>query len=84
MNRSTFIAWTTALAVAAIVVGPLPAAAQVTGTGTIEVIVQDQAGLGVPGVNIVAQATDAVTKREAVTDGEGRAVLVGARAVGSL
>jgi hypothetical protein len=54
----------------------VPAMAQVTATGTIEVIVQDEAGLGVPGVNVVATAADAVTKREAVTDGTGRATLV--------
>ena len=54
----------------------VPAMAQVAATGTIEVIVQDEAGLGVPGVNVVATAPDAVTKREAVTDGEGRATLV--------
>jgi hypothetical protein len=54
-----------------------PVAAQVTETGTIEIIVQDQAGAAVPGANVVAQAADSVTKREAVTDADGRALLVG-------
>ena len=54
-----------------------PAVAQVANTGVIEVLVQDQAGLAVPGVTVVAQAADSVTKREGVTDDEGRAVLVG-------
>jgi Carboxypeptidase regulatory-like domain len=77
VNRIKMMAWTVALAVAAIVCGAHTAAAQVTATGTIDVVVQDQAGLGVPGVTVVAQAADAVTKREAVTDVEGRATLVG-------
>jgi hypothetical protein len=54
-----------------------PAVAQVTETGTIEVLVQDTSGLPIPGVTVVASAADVVTKREAVTDGEGRALLVG-------
>jgi hypothetical protein len=54
-----------------------PAAAQVASTGVIEVLVQDQAGLAVPGVAVVAQAADSVTRREGVTDADGRAVLVG-------
>jgi hypothetical protein len=54
-----------------------PAVAQVTGTGTIEIVVQDQGGLAVPGVNVVAQAADSVTRRDGVTDAEGRATLVG-------
>ena len=54
-----------------------PAAAQVTETGTIDIIVQDQAGAAVPGATVVAQAADSVTKRETVTDAEGRARLVG-------
>jgi hypothetical protein len=71
--------WTRTIAIAALALAAFgrPAAAQVTETGTIEVVVQDQAGAAVPGANVVAQATDSVTKREAVTDSEGRAVLVG-------
>jgi len=65
------------LALGATLSSARPAEAQVSGTGTIEIVVQDQGGLAVPGVNVVAQATDSVTKREGVTDGEGRLVLVG-------
>jgi hypothetical protein len=54
-----------------------PAVAQVTETGSIEVLVQDQSGLPIPGVAVVASAADTVTKRESVTDAEGRALLVG-------
>ena len=77
MNRFTRLAWIGALAALAIVTSSRPAAAQVTATGTIEIVVQDPSGLALPGVNVVAQATDSVTKREAVTDDQGRAVLVG-------
>lgn len=66
-----------AFAVAALAAFALPASAQVTTTGTIEVIVVDPGGLPIPGVAVTAQAPDAVTTREAVTDTEGRAVLVG-------
>jgi hypothetical protein len=67
------------LAVAALALAAFahPAVAQVTETGTIEVLVQDQGGLPIPGANVVATAADSVTKREAVTDAEGRALLVG-------
>ena len=68
---------TIAIAALALAAFGRPAAAQVTETGTIEVIVQDQAGAAVPGANVVAQAADSVTKREAVTDADGRALLVG-------
>jgi hypothetical protein len=68
---------TFAIAVLALAAFGRPVAAQVTETGTIEVVVQDQAGAAVPGANVVAQAADSVTKREAVTDSEGRALLVG-------
>ena len=77
MNRFTRLAWIGTLAAIAIAIFPRPAAAQVTATGTIEVIVQDPAGLVLPGATVVAQAADVVTKREAVTDDQGRAVLVG-------
>ncbi|MGH9371415.1 MAG: carboxypeptidase regulatory-like domain-containing protein, partial [Vicinamibacterales bacterium] len=77
MYRINHVAWTAALALAAIVSVARPAVAQVTATGTIEVIVRDEAGLAIPGVDVAAEAADAVTKREAMTDGEGRAVLVG-------
>jgi Carboxypeptidase regulatory-like domain len=77
VNRIKYVAWTATLALAAIVSVARPAVAQVTATGTIDVVVRDESGLAIPGVNVVAQAADAVTKREAVTDAEGRAVLVG-------
>jgi hypothetical protein len=71
------LARTLALAVVACAMFARPVAAQVTETGTIEVVVLDQAGAAVPGANVVAQAADSVTKREAVTDADGRALLVG-------
>ena len=77
MNRLKHLASMAMIALAATVASARPAVAQVTATGTIEIVVQDQGGLAVPGVNVVAQATDSVTKREGVTDGEGRVVLVG-------
>ncbi len=77
MNRLKYAASMVMIALGATLSSARPAVAQVTGTGTIEIVVQDQGGLAVPGVNVVAQATDSVTKRETVTDSEGRAVLVG-------
>ena len=69
--------WPVLVAVLALLAMAQPAAAQVTESGTVEVLVQDQAGLPIPGATVVASAIDTVTKREAVTDGEGRALLVG-------
>jgi hypothetical protein len=66
-----------AVAILALATFGRPALAQVTETGTIEVVVQDQGGLPIPGANVVASAIDSVTKREAVTDTDGRALLVG-------
>jgi len=71
------LARTLAFAVVALAVFGRPAVAQVTETGTIEVVVLDQAGLPIPGVTVIASAADTVTKREGVSDAEGRAVLVG-------
>ena len=71
------LARTLAFAVVALAVFGRPALAQVTETGTIEVVVLDQAGLPIPGVTVIASAADTVTKREGVSDAEGRAVLVG-------
>jgi hypothetical protein len=71
------LAGSLAVAVLALAAFGRPAAAQVTETGTIEILVQDQGGLPIPGANVVAFAADSVTKREAVTDAEGRALLVG-------
>ena len=53
------------------------AAAQVAETGTIEVLVQDQGGLAIPGATVIASAADTVTKRQGITDIGGRALLVG-------
>ena len=77
VNRLKQVAWAAAFALGALAAIARPAVAQVTATGTIEVIVQDPGGLAVPGVSVTAQASDAVTRREAVTDNDGRAVLVG-------
>ena len=71
------IAWSLAVAVLALFVTSRPAVAQVTETGTIEVVVQDPQGGAIPGVTVVATAADVLTKREAVTDVDGRALLVG-------
>ena len=60
--------WLSVAACCALMTAALPAAAQVTETGTIEVFVQDQAGLPIPGATVVASAADTVTKREGVSD----------------
>jgi len=49
--------------------------AQVSTSGTIQVIVEDQQGGRLPGVSVQAQAVDTVTTRMAVTDAEGVATL---------
>lgn len=54
---------------------PSATAAQVANVGTIEVIVEDTDGGRLPGVTVTATAPDTVTKRTAVTDGQGVAVL---------
>jgi hypothetical protein len=77
VKRFTSVVGSVAIAVAAIFATAPQAVAQVTATGTIEIVVQDPAGLPLPGVTVSAQAADAVTRREAVTDDQGRAVLVG-------
>ena len=77
MKRTWQVVLFSALAMIAALGAARPAVAQVTETGTIEVLVQDPAGLPIPGVSVVASAADVVTKREAVTDAEGRALLVG-------
>jgi len=51
------------------------AAAQVTTTGTIQVVVEDAQGGRLPGVAVTARAEDTVTTRTVVTDAEGVAVL---------
>ena len=69
--------WPSVVAVLALLALAQPAVAQVTETGTIEGLVQDASGLPIPGATVVASATDTVTKREGVSDAEGRALLVG-------
>ncbi|MGC4083558.1 MAG: carboxypeptidase-like regulatory domain-containing protein [Vicinamibacterales bacterium] len=49
--------------------------AQVSTTGTIQVIIEDPQGGRLPGVSVQASATDTVTSRTAVTDAEGVATL---------
>lgn len=54
---------------------PATAGAQVTTTGTIEVIVEDPDGGRLPGVTVTARAADTVTTRTAVTNDQGVATL---------
>ena len=49
--------------------------AQVATTGTIQIVVADKDGGRLPGVTVTAEAADVVTKRTAVTDATGTAVL---------
>src|SRR5262245_32658189 len=51
------------------------ALAQVTTTGTIQIVLVDQQNLRLPGVTITVSAPDVVTTRSAVTDAEGNATL---------
>jgi hypothetical protein len=51
--------------------------AQVTNTGTLQVIAVDKDDARLPGVTVSASASDVVTTRAAVTDGEGVATLSG-------
>jgi hypothetical protein len=66
---------TTTLALVALALAAAPAVAQVTTTGSIQVIVVDQDDARLPGVTVTATAPDAVTRRTAVTDTEGIATL---------
>lgn len=63
------------LALAALLLLPGVAAAQVASSGTIEVIVEDPDGSRVPGATVTASAPDAVTSRTVVTDEQGMAKL---------
>src|SRR4029453_10442309 len=49
--------------------------AQVATTGSITVVIQDKDGGRLPGVTVSAEAPDSITKRTAVTDVTGTAVL---------
>jgi hypothetical protein len=51
------------------------ASAQVSNTGTIQVVVTDKDGGRLPGVAVTASAPDTITKRTVVTDGEGVATI---------
>lgn len=51
------------------------ASAQVSTTGTIQVVIQDQDGGRLPGVTVTAKAADTVTTRTVVTNAEGVATL---------
>ena len=64
-----------ALAVALVLAVAGWANAQVTTTGTIQVVVQDAQGGRLPGVTVTARAEDSVTTRTAVTNAEGVASL---------
>ncbi|HUQ86733.1 MAG TPA: TonB-dependent receptor, partial [Vicinamibacterales bacterium] len=47
--------------------------AQVSTTGTIQVVIEDKDGGRLPGVTVTAEAADVITKRNAVTDESGTA-----------
>lgn len=64
-----------AFAVALVMCVPAAASAQVANAGTIEVIVEDSDGARVPGTTVTATAVDTITKRTAVSDGQGVATL---------
>ena len=51
------------------------AAAQVSSTGTVQVVITDKDGGRLPGVAVTASAADTITKRTVVTDAEGVATL---------
>jgi len=51
------------------------ASAQVSNTGTIQIVVADADGGRVPGVTVTAMAADTITKRMVVTGGQGTATL---------
>jgi hypothetical protein len=56
--------------------GAATAHAQVAGLGTIEVMVVDPTGAALPGVTVTATAADATSKRTAVSDATGKAVVL--------
>ena len=53
------------------------ARAQVTSTGTLEVVVTDPDGGVIPGATVVVAATDTISSRTVVTDAEGRVRIEG-------
>jgi hypothetical protein len=66
---------TSALVAAVLIALTSSAFAQVATTGTIQIIVADKDGGRLPGVTVTAEAADSVSKRTAVTDTTGTAVL---------
>jgi Carboxypeptidase regulatory-like domain len=58
-----------------VLVSSTSAMAQVTTTGTIQLIIEDSQGGRLPGVTVTASASDVVTSRQTVSDGEGVATL---------
>jgi len=65
----------TSAIVAALLILAGSAFAQVATTGSITVVIQDKDGGRLPGVTVSAEAPDSITKRTAVTDATGTAVL---------
>ena len=63
------------LLAAALLTVPGFAGAQVSNTGTIQVVIADSDGGRLPGVTVTATAADTITKRTVVTDAEGQAVM---------
>jgi hypothetical protein len=66
---------TSAIVVALLLAFTGIANAQVSNTGTISVVVADKDGGRIPGATVTASAPDTITKRTAVTDAQGTAVL---------
>jgi hypothetical protein len=67
--------WVTGVLLAIVAAGP--AGAQVTTTGTVEVMVTDSDGGRIPGATVIATAADVTSQRTATSDGEGYARLPG-------
>ena len=69
--------WSVFTVLVALILGGAGAAnAQVAGLGTIEVVVLDPTGAPLPGVTVTATAADATSKRTAVSDTTGKAVVL--------
>ena len=58
-----------------ILAGARTSVAQVTTTGTIQVVIEDAQAGRIPGATVTASAPDVVTMRQAISDGEGVAKL---------
>ncbi len=56
---------------------PAPTRGQVVATGAIEVVAEDESGGRLPGVVVTTESTDSISRRELVTDAQGRATLQG-------